>query len=86
MDTARAYYGLGCALEVLGSTEEALKNLSKAYRVQTRFHASPQDIKKTKRELDRLQEVVRLQKDRMPNHVAAIEELLVNCHVVPSLK
>ncbi|XP_068740412.1 uncharacterized protein [Montipora capricornis] len=86
LDTARAYYGLGCALEVLGSTEEALKNLSKAYRVQTRFHASPQDIKKTKRELDRLQEVVRLQKDRMPNHVAAIEELLVNCHVVPSLK
>ncbi|XP_068740177.1 uncharacterized protein [Montipora capricornis] len=72
LDTARAYYGLGCALGVLGSTEEALRNLRKAYGVQTRFHASRQDIEKTKSELDSLQEVVR---ERIPNHVATIEEL-----------
>ncbi|KAJ7384471.1 hypothetical protein OS493_021100 [Desmophyllum pertusum] len=30
LDTARAYYGLGCALGALGSTEDALENLNRA--------------------------------------------------------
>lgn len=55
LDTARAYYGLGCALADLGSLDEAVENLSKAYRLQIRFHASKEDIDRTKQEIDRLQ-------------------------------
>ena len=52
MDTARAFYGVGCALGALGSTEEALENLNKAYEIQKRFHASKQDIDKTEQEIN----------------------------------
>ena len=52
LDTARAYYGVGCALRALGSTEEALENLNKARQIQTRFHASKQDINKTEQEIN----------------------------------
>ena len=55
LDTARAYYGLGCALADLGSSDEALKNLNKAYGVQVRFHASKQDIDKTSQKINILQ-------------------------------
>ena len=54
LDTARAYYGLGCALGALGSTEEALENLTRAREIQVRFHASQQDIDKTEQEINRL--------------------------------
>ena len=51
MDTARAFYGVGCALGALGSTEEALEYLKRALEIQIRFHASKQDIKKTEQEI-----------------------------------
>lgn len=54
MDTARAYYGLGCALGALDSTEEALQNLKKAREIQIRFAASEQDIHRTNQEMNRL--------------------------------
>ncbi|KAL9986205.1 hypothetical protein ACROYT_G000311 [Oculina patagonica] len=54
LDTARAYYGVGCALGALGSTDEALENLNRALGVQVRFHASKQDIDKTNQEINRL--------------------------------
>lgn len=54
LDTARAYYGLGCALGILGSTEEALENMKKAREIQIRFAASEQDIDKTNQEMNRL--------------------------------
>ena len=54
LDTARAYYGLGCALRILGSTTEALENLRKAYHIQVRSHASQQDKERTERELQHL--------------------------------
>lgn len=54
MDTARAYYGVGCALGALGSTEEALENLNRAREVQCHFHASKHDIDKTEQEINRL--------------------------------
>ena len=54
MDTARAYYGLGCTLGALGSTEEALENLNRAHEVQKRFYASEHDIDKTEQEINRL--------------------------------
>lgn len=54
LDTARAYYGLGCALGALGSTEEALENIKKAREIQIRFAASEQDIDKTNQEMNRL--------------------------------
>ena len=54
LDTARAYYGLGCALGVLGSTKEALENVKKAREVQVRVAASEQDIDKTEQEMNRL--------------------------------
>ena len=53
-DTARAYYGLGCALGALGSTEEALENLKKARNIQVRVLASEHDIKKTDNEINSL--------------------------------
>ena len=54
LDSARAYYGVGCALGALGSTDEALENLDKARDVQVRFLASRQDIDKTEQEINRL--------------------------------
>nr|XP_058950724.1 uncharacterized protein LOC131778323 [Pocillopora verrucosa] len=54
LDTARAYYGLGCALGALGSIEEALENIKKAREIQIRFAASEQDINKTNQEMNRL--------------------------------
>ncbi|KAJ7388574.1 hypothetical protein OS493_036802 [Desmophyllum pertusum] len=54
LDTARAYYGVGCALGALGSTEDALENLNRAREVQVRFIASKQDINKTEQEINRL--------------------------------
>ena len=54
LDTARAYYGVGCVLGALGSTEEALENLNRAREIQTRFLASEQDIEKTEQEINRL--------------------------------
>ena len=54
LDTARAYYGLGCALGALGSMEDALENLNRAREVQVRFIASEQDINKTEQEINRL--------------------------------
>ncbi|PFX34919.1 uncharacterized protein LOC111319657 [Stylophora pistillata] len=54
VDTARAYYGLGCALGALDSTEEALQNLKKAREIQIRFAASEQDIHRTNQEMNRL--------------------------------
>ena len=51
MDTARAFYGVGCALGALGSTEEALEHLNRALEIQIRFNASENDIKKTEQEI-----------------------------------
>ena len=51
MNTARAFYGVGCALGALGSTEEALEYLNRAYEIQQRFHASKYDIEKTEQEI-----------------------------------
>ena len=51
MDTARAFYGVGCALGALGSTEEALEHLNRALEIQIRFHASKHDIEKTEQEI-----------------------------------
>ncbi|XP_044163058.1 uncharacterized protein LOC122947653 [Acropora millepora] len=54
LDTARAYYGLGCSLGILGSIAEAMENLKKALQIQVhRSHASQQDIKRTQCELQR---------------------------------
>ena len=52
MDTARAFYGVGCALGALGSTEEALEFLNRAREIQMRFHASKHDIEKTEQEIN----------------------------------
>ena len=52
LDTARAYYGVGCALGALGSTEEALEHLNKAREMQYHLHASKQDIDKTEQEIN----------------------------------
>ena len=54
LDTARAYYGLGCALKELGSTQEALKNLKKAREIQYRVIASKEDIERTEQEINSL--------------------------------
>ena len=54
LDTARGYYGLGCALEELGSTQEALKNLKKALEIQYRAIASKEDIERTEQEINSL--------------------------------
>ena len=51
MDTARAYYGVGCALGALGSTEEALEHLNRAREIQYHLYASKQDIAKTEQEI-----------------------------------
>ena len=51
LDTARAYYGLGCALKELGSTQEALKNLKKAREIQYHVIASKEDIERTEQEI-----------------------------------
>ena len=51
LDTARAYYGLGCALGALGSIDEALENLNKACRIQHHVLASKHEIEKTKKEI-----------------------------------
>ena len=51
MDTARAFYGVGCVLGALGSTEEGLEYFNRALEIQKRFHASKRDIKKTKQEI-----------------------------------
>lgn len=61
LDTARAYYGVGCALGALGLTDKALENLSKAHEVQVRFFASKQDIDKTNQEINRLRGRTRAQ-------------------------
>ena len=54
LDTARAYYGLGCALKALGSTQEALENLKKARDIQCRVIASKEDIERTEQEINSL--------------------------------
>lgn len=54
LDTARAYYGLGCALKGLGSTQEALENFKKALEIQCRVIASKEDIERTKQEINSL--------------------------------
>ena len=54
LDTARAYYGLGCALKELGSTQEASKNLKKAREIQYRVIASKEDIERTEQEINSL--------------------------------
>ena len=59
LDTARAYYGLGCALGALGSTDEALENLNKACRIQHRVLASKHEIEKTEKEINSLRGRVR---------------------------
>ena len=51
LDTARAYYGVGCALGALGSTEEALEHLNRARAIQYHLHASKHDIAKTEQEI-----------------------------------
>jgi len=52
LDTARAYYGVGCALGALGSTEEALEHFNRAREIQYRLHASKHDIDKTEQEIN----------------------------------
>ena len=51
MDTARAYYGVGCALGALGLTEEALEHLNRAHEILYYLHASKYDIAKTEQEI-----------------------------------
>ena len=45
---------MGCALEELGSTQEALKNLKKALEIQYRAIASKEDIERTEQEINSL--------------------------------
>ena len=52
LDFARAFYGVGCALGALSSTEEALEYLNRAHEIQKRFHASKHDIEKTEQEIN----------------------------------
>lgn len=54
LDTARAYYGLGCALKGLGSIQEALENFKKAREIQYRVIASKEDIERTEQEINSL--------------------------------
>ncbi|XP_029209365.2 uncharacterized protein LOC114973110 [Acropora millepora] len=51
LDTARAYYGLGCSLGILGSITEAIENLEKAKKIQVHSHASQQHRESTQSEL-----------------------------------
>ena len=82
LDTARAYYGLGCAHEALGSTDEALENLNKAHNVQVRFLASKQDIERTEEKINSLRGRVRTESPcRMLQHMH-IENYGVACHSV----
>ena len=55
LDTARSYYGLGCALKHSGCTEEALENFIRARGIQIRILAPKHDMEITEQEINALQ-------------------------------
>ena len=82
LDTARAYYGLGCALKHLGCTEKALEKLIKAQEILNHVHASDHDTERTEQEINALRGSAKIELSCQKLQQVHIENYGVSCHGV----